>query len=92
MGKPYTCFIEPNTPLPMMYMPDCLRASWELMNAPRELLKRRTYNLTAMSFTPHDLESSIRAVQPSFKVAARCCPCPSMHLKFPHWSALNFLG
>jgi threonine 3-dehydrogenase len=54
----------------MMYMPDCLRATWELIMAPLASLRRTTYNLTAMSFTPREQERSIQAVSPDFKV--RC--------------------
>ena len=68
-NKPYTCFLATDTPLPMMYMPDCLRATWELMTAPREKLNRTTYNLTAMSFTPTDLEKCITSKLPNFKVS-----------------------
>jgi len=63
----YSCFLDEGTPLPMMYMPDCLRATWELMSAPRATLKRSTYNLTAMSFTPVELERSIAAHLPDFQ-------------------------
>lgn len=71
LGQRYKCFIEPDTPLPMMYMPDCLRATWELVTAPRERLSRCTYNVTAMSFTPAQLERSIRLCYPDFQV---CLP------------------
>jgi hypothetical protein len=67
-GRPYKCFIAPDTRLPMLYMPDCLRATLELILAPHAHLRRCTYNLTAMSFTPADLEASIRAVRPNFQV------------------------
>ncbi|KAF0755089.1 hypothetical protein AaE_005086 [Aphanomyces astaci] len=43
----YKCFLGPKTCLPMMYMPDCLRATNELLEAPSELLKQRVYNVTA---------------------------------------------
>jgi hypothetical protein len=68
LGKDYVCPIHPDTPLPMMYMPDCLRATWLLITAPREVLTRCTYNVTAMSFTPAQLEASIRNCYPGFKV------------------------
>lgn len=70
LGKDYVCPIHPDTPLPMMYMPDCLRATWQLITAPREELTRCTYNVTAMSFTPAQLEASIRNCYPGFKVRA----------------------
>ena len=67
-GK-YSCFLKPDTPLPMMYMPDCLRASMELMAAPPAALRAaRVFNLTAISFTPAELADAIRAYMPDFKI------------------------
>uniref|UniRef100_M4BH02 L-threonine 3-dehydrogenase, mitochondrial n=1 Tax=Hyaloperonospora arabidopsidis (strain Emoy2) TaxID=559515 RepID=M4BH02_HYAAE len=66
-GK-YTCFLEPETKLPMMYMPDCLKATLGLMNAPNECLSQRTYNITALSFTPAEIVAAIQQVLPSFQV------------------------
>lgn len=52
----YTCFLERNTRLPMMYIPDAIRATIELMEAPIDSIKNRSsYNLSAMSFTPEEL-------------------------------------
>ena len=49
----YTCFLEADTRLDMMYMPDAIRAMIELMEADAETLNHRNaYNVTAMSFTP----------------------------------------
>ncbi|KIA96593.1 NAD-dependent epimerase [Pedobacter kyungheensis] len=56
----YLCFLKPGTMLPMMYMPDAIRAVLELMDAPAEKLRVRTsYNLSAMSFTPEVLGAEI---------------------------------
>lgn len=46
--------------LPMMYMPDCLDATWQLLAAPRDALQQSTYNVTAVSFTPDELAGAIR--------------------------------
>ncbi|HAZ27697.1 TPA: UDP-glucose 4-epimerase [Candidatus Acetothermia bacterium] len=67
-GKPYTCFVRDDTVLPMMYMPDCLRAGIELMEAPCARLRARTYNITAMSFTAKELAAEIRKHVPGFRV------------------------
>jgi threonine 3-dehydrogenase len=52
----------------MLYMPDCLEATWQLMTAPREALSETTYNVTAMTFTPEQLAAAIRTVLPHFQM------------------------
>lgn len=64
----YRCFLGPNTALPMMYMPDCLRGTLELLETPTATLKHRVYNLTAVSFTPAEIAAAIRKYIPSFSV------------------------
>src|SRR5215207_1000200 len=54
--KQYTCFLQENTYLPMMYMPDAIRATIELMEAPKEKIRERTsYNISAISFSPNEI-------------------------------------
>jgi len=68
-GKSYTCFLKPDTRLPMIYMPDAIRATIELMEAPAENISIRTaYNLASMSFTPAEITASIQGFIPDFKV------------------------
>lgn len=68
-GK-YTCFLEADTRLPMMYMDDGIRATLELMAAPADKIKVRTsYNLAAMSFTPAELAESIKKHIPGFTIS-----------------------
>lgn len=55
--------------MPMMYLPDCIRATTEILQAPNEALKMRTYNVTAMSFTPEELVDEIRKYVPHFEVS-----------------------
>lgn len=62
----YKCFLNAWTALPMMYMPDCLRGTIELIEAPKEQLTQRVYNMTAMSFTPGEVASSILKYKPGF--------------------------
>jgi nucleoside-diphosphate-sugar epimerase len=63
----YTCFLEAGQALPMMYMPDALRATIELMDAPAEAIKQRgSYNLAGVSFTPVEIAASIRRRIPGF--------------------------
>lgn len=67
-GK-YTCFLEAETRLPMMYMDDAIRATLELMEAPSNHVKVRTsYNLAAMSFTPAELAKAIQQHLPDFTI------------------------
>jgi len=63
----YSCFVRADTVLPMMYMPDALRAAVELMEAPPAQVKRHSgYNLAAMSFSASDLAAEIRKHIPGF--------------------------
>ncbi|MDG6910492.1 MAG: hypothetical protein JRN08_09005, partial [Nitrososphaerota archaeon] len=65
----YTCFLGEHTTLPMMYMPDALRATIEIMEADGSRVKLHTgYNLAAMSFSPAELAAEIRKQIPSFRV------------------------
>ncbi|OQS07162.1 L-threonine 3-dehydrogenase [Thraustotheca clavata] len=64
----YKCFLGPDSCLPMMYMPDCLRATNELLEAPSEQLKQRVFNVTSFSFTPAQLAESIKKVIPNFTI------------------------
>lgn len=65
--KRYACFVREDTALPMMYMPDCLRAAIELMDADRSRLRYRTYNITAMSFTAGELAAEVSRHIPEFR-------------------------
>jgi nucleoside-diphosphate-sugar epimerase len=65
----YDCFLEKDTYLPMMYMPDAIRATMELMEAPSEQITIRTsYNISAMSFSPEELAAEIKKHIPEFTI------------------------
>jgi nucleoside-diphosphate-sugar epimerase len=69
-NKKYTCFLEKDTYLPMMYMPDAIRATIELMEAPKEKISVRTsYNLAAMSFSPEEIGTEIKQHIPGFHIS-----------------------
>ncbi len=67
--KKYTCFLGPDVRLPMMLMSDCLKSTFDLIEAPNEKLKHRSFNVTAMSFTPEELVSEIKKYIPEFEIA-----------------------
>jgi nucleoside-diphosphate-sugar epimerase len=65
--KRYTCFLREDTVLPMMYMPDCIKATLDLMEADLSRLKRHAdFNLAAMSFCPAELAAEIKKHIPEF--------------------------
>lgn len=65
----YTCFLEADTQLDMMYMPDAVRAILELMAAdPARLEDRNAFNVTAMQITPARLADEIRRHLPDFRI------------------------
>lgn len=65
----YRCFVRPDTQLPMMYMPDAIRAALELMDAPAEAISVRTsYNIAAASFTAGELAEAITRRRPGFTI------------------------
>lgn len=65
----YTSFLAQGTKLPMMYMPDAIRGTLELMHAPAQQVKLRTgYNFAAFSFGPEDLGAAIQNHLPEFKL------------------------
>lgn len=65
----YTCFLSKETILPMMYMDDAIEAILKIMTTKKENIKIRTsYNISAVSFTPKELEKQIKIYFPNFSV------------------------
>lgn len=65
--KRYTCFLKAGTYLDMMYMPDALKAAFDIMEAdPSRLKHRNAFNVTAMSFAPEDIANEIKKHIPDF--------------------------
>ena len=65
----YESFLSENTGLPMMYMPDAIRATIELMEAPIEQVKiRSSYNLAGVSFTPKQIAAEVSKHIPNFEM------------------------
>jgi nucleoside-diphosphate-sugar epimerase len=67
-GK-YECFLEKETALPILFMPDAIRATIQLMEAARSKLSiHNSYNLGGLSLTPHQMYEEIRKHVPSFSI------------------------
>ncbi|MCS7152409.1 MAG: NAD-dependent epimerase/dehydratase family protein [Bacteroidia bacterium] len=63
----YTCYLLPETTLPMIYIDDAIAGIIQLMKAPREKLSvRGAYNIQGLSFSPRDLEREIQKTIPHF--------------------------
>jgi len=68
-GENFTSFLSAETALPMMYMADAIKATIDLMQAPKEQIKvRSSYNVAAFSFTPLELAESIIRHYPEFGI------------------------
>jgi threonine 3-dehydrogenase len=74
-GKPYPCFVRPDTRIPFMAMPDAIRCLMRLAAAPRDQLSRTVYNVTAFSPSAEEIRSEVLAAFPqaeiTFQVDAR---------------------
>jgi len=65
----YTCFLKENTALPMMFMPDALKGTIDIMEADSAKIKvRSSYNLSGISLTPKELSLEIKKHLPHFKI------------------------
>lgn len=68
-GKSFRSFLKKDSRLPMMYMPDAIKATHALMQAPKDWISvRSSYNLAAMSFTPEELYRGILPYFPEFTI------------------------
>jgi len=68
-NKKYTCFVKEDTVLPMMYMPDCIKGTIDLMEANISKLKHHCdFNMASMSFSAGELAAEIKKHIPGFKV------------------------
>ncbi len=68
-GQPFECFLSENTRLPMMYMPDAIRATVGIMEVESEKVKiRSSYNISGFDFTPAELAAEIRTHVHDFQI------------------------
>lgn len=67
--KKFECFLSEKTKLPMMYMEDAIKATIDIMKAPKKNIKiRSSYNLAGISFTPKDIAAEIKKHIPEFEI------------------------
>jgi nucleoside-diphosphate-sugar epimerase len=68
--KKYQCFLKEDTVLPMMYMPDAIRGTIMLMEAPaNKITVRSGYNFSGISFAPKDVAAEIKKLIPDFSIS-----------------------
>jgi nucleoside-diphosphate-sugar epimerase len=80
----FECFLAEETILPMMYMPDAIKATIGIMEAPSEQVKIRTsYNLAAFSFDPKTLAEKIKSHLPEFKMSYKIDSRNDIALSWP---------
>jgi nucleoside-diphosphate-sugar epimerase len=73
--KRYICFLDGDTHLDMMYMPDATKAAIDLMEAdPARLRHRNAFNVSAMSFSPEEQAAYIRQYIPDFEISYQVDP------------------
>jgi threonine 3-dehydrogenase len=70
----YEAFCRPDTRIPLMYMPDALRALIELSEAPADGLRRRVYNVAAFSPSAEQIAASVGRLVPAVKIGFRPDP------------------
>ncbi|MCK4335626.1 MAG: NAD-dependent epimerase/dehydratase family protein [Candidatus Aenigmarchaeota archaeon] len=67
-NRKYACFLKEDATLPMMHMPDAIKATIDIMQAEPSKIKTRTsYNLAAVSFSPKEIAEEIKKHIPEFE-------------------------
>jgi len=67
--KHYTSFLSADTRLPMMYMPDAIQATIDIMEVEKEKIRiKNSYNVAGISFTPAELAQAIQKYIPEFRI------------------------
>ncbi len=84
-GERYSCYLGPEATLPMIYMPDAIRATIELMDAPAEQIRvRSAYNVAGLSFSPRELADAIKQRLPKFEIDYRPDHRQEIAASWPH--------
>ncbi len=67
-GKPYACFVRPDTRMPFMAMPDAIKALLQLAQAPAEWLTSHVYNVTSFNPSAQEIYELVRAAFPEAQI------------------------
>lgn len=68
-GQPFDCFLNPDTFLPLMYMPDAITGTINLMNAETSAISvRDSYNIAGFSCSPEQIANAVKRQVPEFKI------------------------
>ncbi|MBM4158117.1 MAG: NAD-dependent epimerase/dehydratase family protein [Ignavibacteria bacterium] len=68
-NRKYECFLEKDSTLPMMFMPDAIKATIDLMEADlSKITIRSSYNLGGISFSPGEISNEIKKHIPEFEI------------------------
>jgi nucleoside-diphosphate-sugar epimerase len=70
-GKPYNCFVRPDTRIPFMAMPDAVDAILRLMAARKDQLTRSVYNIGAFAPSAAEVETEVRAAFPTATIGTQ---------------------
>ena len=63
-SKHYSCYMKADTPLPALYIDDCVEATLRMVKAPRQNLKRCVYNLAGIPITPQKMIDQVKKIVP----------------------------
>ncbi|HUF46432.1 MAG TPA: NAD-dependent epimerase/dehydratase family protein [Vicinamibacterales bacterium] len=70
-GRPYQCFVRPDTRIPFMAMPDAVEALLALSRAPKAALTETAYNISAFAPTAEEVRAEVLRAFPSAEIAYR---------------------
>lgn len=68
-GRPYACFVRPETRIPFMAMPDAVDAILRVMDAPRERLTQLVYNIAAFAPTAQEIADLVADAFPEASIS-----------------------
>jgi len=67
-NEQYDCFVQSNTRMPFMVMPDAINAIVSLMNADKIKIKSHIYHLSTFNPTPEEFYNLLKKYFPNFKI------------------------